>query len=221
MADGMDVAECVRVLNRRTYLLSREASMRTLLRSTSHARTPRTSSASRTSASRRVGSRIELTTQNTGAVARRAGAQKSQDVFPVAATVPNRAPTEVTVVIGVSDVGVVVRAERSTTMAAEKDDAPSPVNGRERIPAPSPGGRPQTPIIRVVLGYVWAHLALVPVRRDRDHQPLWHYCVDARSRLRHMVGECAGRRVCAGVDPAGAVLTSDWSTLAYDLVPLV
>jgi hypothetical protein len=29
-------------------------------------------------------------------------------------------------VIGVSDVGVVVRAERSTTMAAEKDDAPSP-----------------------------------------------------------------------------------------------
>jgi len=113
MADGMDVADWIRLLNRRIYLFSREAAMRTLLEkyvARDGAQDILVISPLRLLDA--VGSRIELTTQNTGAIARRAGAQKSPEVFQPLRRFPNRVPTEVTVVDGVGDLGVVVRAER-------------------------------------------------------------------------------------------------------------
>ena len=68
-----------------------------------------------------VDSRIAVTTQNTGAVARRAGAQNAREVFQPLRRFPNRAPTEVTVVDGVGDVAVVVRAEHVYHDARRED----------------------------------------------------------------------------------------------------
>jgi hypothetical protein len=59
-----------------------------------------------------AGPRIELAAQNTGAIARKAGPQKGLDTFMPLARFPDRKPAEVTVVDGLDDLSVVVRAER-------------------------------------------------------------------------------------------------------------
>jgi hypothetical protein len=55
---------------------------------------------------------LELTSQNSGAIARRSGPQKLVDTFVPFSSFPNRKPKELTMVDGLVDLTPVVRAER-------------------------------------------------------------------------------------------------------------
>ena len=56
--------------------------------------------------------RLELASQNTGAIARRSGTQKTADAFVPLFRFPDRKPTELTVFGGFDDLSAVFRAER-------------------------------------------------------------------------------------------------------------
>jgi hypothetical protein len=58
------------------------------------------------------GIRLELSSHNTGAVARKSGPQKTADAFLPLYRFPDKRPTEVTVLDGFEDLTPVFRAER-------------------------------------------------------------------------------------------------------------
>jgi hypothetical protein len=58
------------------------------------------------------GVRLELATQNTGAIARRSATQKTADTFVPLFRFPDRRPAEVTMLGGLDDLSPVFRAER-------------------------------------------------------------------------------------------------------------
>ena len=59
-----------------------------------------------------AGLRLELTSQNTGAIARQRGAQKAADTFAPLWRFTDRKPTEATILGGLDDLSPVFRAER-------------------------------------------------------------------------------------------------------------
>jgi hypothetical protein len=113
LADGIDVADWIRLLNRRVYLFTDRAAKDTLLEKyveRDGAQDVLTFSPTRLLAY--AGQRLELADQNTGAIARRPGPQKHFDTFLPVSRFPDKKPKEVTVVDGIDDLTVVVRAER-------------------------------------------------------------------------------------------------------------
>jgi hypothetical protein len=113
LGDGLDVSDWVRLLNRRTYFFTDQLAMQKLRDKyveldgaqeviwLSPLRVVRTE-----------GLCLELTSQNSGAIARRSGSQKVADTFVPFSSFPNRKPKELTMVDGLKDLTPVVRAER-------------------------------------------------------------------------------------------------------------
>jgi hypothetical protein len=110
---GLDLGAWVRLLNRRVYFFTDEAPMRKLVQKyVERDGAQEVIWLSPLRFLRAADGRIELAAQNTGAVARRGGPQKTLDTFMPLARFPNRRPAEVTVVDGLDDAAAVVRAER-------------------------------------------------------------------------------------------------------------
>ena len=113
LGDGLDVSDWVRLLNRRVYFFTDQISMQRLRDKyveldgaqeviwLSPLRVIRTE-----------GLCLELTSQNSGAIARRSGPQKVADTFVPFSSFPDRKPKELTMVDGLNDLTPVVRAER-------------------------------------------------------------------------------------------------------------
>jgi len=113
LGDGLEIADWIRLLNRRVYLFTTPAAMnRMLAKYVVRDGAQDVVVASPLRLLQAVRPRIELTDQNTGAIARRTGPQKHLDTFQRLSRFPNKTPAEVTVVDGISDLGVIVRAER-------------------------------------------------------------------------------------------------------------
>ncbi len=113
MGDGLTVADWVRVLNGRVYLFAHPAALSKVL----DKYVERDGGQELITFNRRklleiYRSKIELATQNTGAVARVAGPQKFRDTFKSIGLFPDRTPSEVTIVDGIDDLSVVATVER-------------------------------------------------------------------------------------------------------------
>lgn len=111
--DGLDVADWVRMLNKRVYFFADTIPMRKMLEKyveRDGAQDLLVLSPMRLLDS--VRPQIQLASQNTGAIARRKGVQKDLEMFMSITRFPNRRPTEVTVLGGVEDLNVVIRVER-------------------------------------------------------------------------------------------------------------
>jgi hypothetical protein len=113
LGEGLDVSEWIRLLNRRTFFFTDQLTMQKF----------RDKYAERDGAQeviwlsplrviRAEGLCLELTSQNSGAIARRSGPQKLVDTFVPFSSFPNRKPKELTMVDGLVDLTPVVRAER-------------------------------------------------------------------------------------------------------------
>jgi hypothetical protein len=113
LGDGLEVADWIRLLNRRVYFFNDETQMRKLL--DKYVELEGAQEVVWLSPFRMLeveGLRLELTRQNTGAIARKAGTQKMADTFVPLSSFPDRKPIELTVVDGFDDLKPVVRAER-------------------------------------------------------------------------------------------------------------
>ena len=113
LGDGLTVADWVQTLNRRVYLFTDESKMRTLLDKylgVDGAQEVVTFSPRRVLDICR--SRIELSAQNTGAIARTSGTQKQRDTFVSIGLFPDNRPAEITVVDGMDDLSAVAFVER-------------------------------------------------------------------------------------------------------------
>jgi hypothetical protein len=113
LGDGLTVADWVGLLNRRVYFFTDGSAMRTLRDKyvqLDGAQDVLTLSPLRLLQAAR--SQLELSAQNTGAIARVKGPQKGRDTFLSLVRFPDRKPAEVTVVDGLDDLSVVVSAER-------------------------------------------------------------------------------------------------------------
>jgi hypothetical protein len=114
MEDGLSVAEWVALLNRRVYLFTTPAPMKALLAKYAelHGAQDRISF-SPMRLSQVVAGQLELTTTNTGAIARTKGVQKRRgDFLPLSRVPGNVSPKEVTIVGGLDDLSAVTRVER-------------------------------------------------------------------------------------------------------------
>lgn len=110
---GMTVADWVRILNRRIYLFTDQAAMRKVL--DKYLASDGAQDVISFSPRRLFDadwSRIELSAQNTAAIARRSDPYKGRDTFLPITRFPDRRPAEVTIVGGIHDLGSVVRVER-------------------------------------------------------------------------------------------------------------
>jgi hypothetical protein len=113
LQEGVSVEDWVHLLNTRVYLFTDTSRMRKLLAKylvVDGAQEVLLLSPLRLL--QRAAGRIELTAQNSGAIARSSGVQKTRDTFLSLGRFPDRQPAEVTVVDGLADVFPVVRAER-------------------------------------------------------------------------------------------------------------
>jgi len=113
LGDGLSVGDWVQILNQRIYLFTDQKALQTLLdKYVEHDGAQDVLTLSPSRLLRTAGPRIQLAAQNTGAVARKSGPQKGLDTFLPLSRFPDRKPAEVTVVNGLDDLSVVVRAER-------------------------------------------------------------------------------------------------------------
>ena len=114
MEEGLTVADWVGLLNRRVYLFTSAAAMKTLLAKYAELHgTQDRISFSPMRLSQVVAGQLELTTTNTGAIARSKGVQKRRADFLPMSRVPGTAsPKEVTIVDGLDDLSAVTRVER-------------------------------------------------------------------------------------------------------------
>lgn len=114
MGDGMSVADWIHELNRRVYVFAGRASMEKVLRKyveRDGAQELVTFSPIRFL--RTVSDRLELSAQNSGAIARRAGPQKFRNTFlPLEQFPTDRRPAEITVVDGIDDLSAVDQVVR-------------------------------------------------------------------------------------------------------------
>jgi len=110
---GLDVSDWIHLLNQRVYFFTDESSMQKL----------RDKYVQRDGAQDVIwlsplrvlnaeGIRLELASQNTGAIARRSGPQKTADTFVPLFRFPDRRPSELTMLDGLEDLTPVFRAER-------------------------------------------------------------------------------------------------------------
>ena len=113
LGDGLAVSDWVRLLNRRTFFFTDQLSMEKLR--DKYAELDGAQEVIWLSPLRVIrleGLCLELTAQNSGAIARRSGPQKMADTFVPFSSFPNRKPKELTMVDGLSDLTPIVRAER-------------------------------------------------------------------------------------------------------------
>jgi hypothetical protein len=113
LGDGLNVSDWIHLLNQRVYFFTDETSMRKLL--DKYLRIDGGQDVIWLSPLKLVetaGVRLELTSQNTGAIARHSGAQKMSDTFAPLWRFTDRKPTEATIVGGLDDLSPVFRAER-------------------------------------------------------------------------------------------------------------
>jgi hypothetical protein len=113
LGDGLDVSDWVRLLNRRTFFFTDQLSMQKFR--DKYVELDGAQEVIWLSPLRVIsleGLCLELTSQNSGAIARRSGPQKMADTFVPFSSFPDRKPKEFTMVDGLSDLTPVVRAER-------------------------------------------------------------------------------------------------------------
>ncbi len=113
LESGVDVSDWIHMLNRRTYFFTDQVSMSKLLEkyvASKGAQDVIWLSPLRFLAA--AGTRLELSSQNTGAIARRTGPQKGTGSFAPLRRFGDRRPTELTVVDGLDDLSPVFRVER-------------------------------------------------------------------------------------------------------------
>jgi hypothetical protein len=113
LGDGLDVSDWIHLLNQRVYFFTDETSMRKLL--DKYLQIDGAQDVIWLSPLKFVeaaGLSLELTSQNTGAIARQSGAQKTSDAFAPLWRFTDRKPTEATIFGGLDDLSPVFRAER-------------------------------------------------------------------------------------------------------------
>jgi hypothetical protein len=113
LGDGLGVSDWVRLLNRRTFFFTDQLSMKKFR--DKYVELDGAQEVIWLSPLRVVsleGSCVELTSQNSGAIARRSGQQKMADTFVPFSSFPDRRPKEFTIVDGLKDLTPIVRAER-------------------------------------------------------------------------------------------------------------
>jgi hypothetical protein len=111
--DGLDVSDLIHLVNQRVYFFTDEPSMRKLL--DKYVQIDGAQDVIWLSPLKfleAAGLRLELSSQNTGAIARKSGAQKTADTFAPLWRFTDRKPTEATIVGGLDDLSPVFRAER-------------------------------------------------------------------------------------------------------------
>jgi hypothetical protein len=111
--DGLDASDWIHLLNQRVYFFTDEASMRKFL--DKYVQIDGAQDVIWLSPLKFLeasGLHLELTSQNTGAIARRSGAQKTVDTFAPLWRFTDRKPTEATILGGFDDLSAVFRAER-------------------------------------------------------------------------------------------------------------
>jgi hypothetical protein len=113
LGDGLDVSGWVRLLNRRTYFFTDQLSMKKFRdKYVELDGAQEVIWLSPLRVIRLEGLCLELTNQNSGAIARRSGPQKMADTFVPFSSFPDRKPKEFTMVDGLNDLTPVVRVER-------------------------------------------------------------------------------------------------------------
>jgi hypothetical protein len=113
LGDGLDVSDWVRLLNRRAFFFTDQLSMQRLRdKYVELDGAQEVIWLSPLRVIRLEGLCLELTSQNSGAIARRSGPQKMADTFVPFSSFPNRKPKELTMVDGLNDLTPIVRAER-------------------------------------------------------------------------------------------------------------
>jgi hypothetical protein len=113
LGDGLDVSDWVRLLNRRVFFFTDQLSMQKLRdKYVELEGAQEVIWLSPLRVIRMEGLCLELTSQNSGAIARRSGPQKVADTFVPFSSFPDRKPKELTMVDGLNDLTPVVRAER-------------------------------------------------------------------------------------------------------------
>jgi hypothetical protein len=113
LGEGLNVSDWIHLLNQRVYFFTDETSMRKLLEK--YVRIDGAQDVIWLSPLKFVeaaGLRLELTSQNTGAVTRQSGGQKTADTFAPLWRFTDRKPTEATIFGGLDDLSAVFRAER-------------------------------------------------------------------------------------------------------------
>jgi hypothetical protein len=113
LGDGLHVSDWIHLLNQRVYFFTDETSMRKLL--DKYLLLDGSQDVIWLSPLKLVeaaGMRLELTSQNTGAIARQSGVQKMADTFAPLWRFTDRKPAEATIFGGMDDLSPVVRAER-------------------------------------------------------------------------------------------------------------
>jgi hypothetical protein len=110
---GLEVGDWIHLLNRRVYFFTDETAMKKLLdKYVERDGAQDVIWLSPLKFLEAAGSSIELTSQNTGAVARKTGPQKAADTYAPLWRFTDRKPAEATVVDGLDDLSPVFRAER-------------------------------------------------------------------------------------------------------------
>jgi hypothetical protein len=110
---GLDVSDWIRLLNQRVYFFADQTSMQKVL--DKYVQADGAQDVVWLSPLKLVqteGIRLQLSSTNTGAIARRSGPQKTTDTFVPLFQFPDRKPAEVTVLDGFDDLSPVFRAER-------------------------------------------------------------------------------------------------------------
>jgi hypothetical protein len=113
LGEGLNVSDWIHLLNQRVYFFTDETSMRKLLEK--YVRIDGAQDVIWLSPLKFVeaaGLRLELTSQNTGAVTRQSGGQKTADTFAPLWRFTDRKPTEATIFGGLDHLSAVFRAER-------------------------------------------------------------------------------------------------------------
>ena len=113
LGDGLNVSDWIQLLNQRVYFFTDETSMRKFL--DKYLRIDGGQDVIWLSPLKLVetaGVRLELTSQNTAAIARHSGTQKMSDTFAPLWRFTDRKPTEATIFGGLDDLSPVFRAER-------------------------------------------------------------------------------------------------------------
>ena len=111
--DGVDVRDWIQLLNQRVYFFTDQPSMEKFL--DKYVELDGAQDViwlSPLKVLEAAGSRLELTSQNTGAIARRSATQKTTDPFAPLWRFTDRKPTEATILGGLDDLSPVFRAER-------------------------------------------------------------------------------------------------------------
>jgi len=113
LGNGLDVSDWIHLLNRRVYFFTDQTSMQKAL--DKYVQVDGAQDVIWLSPLKLLdaaGLRLELTSQNTGAIARRSGTQKTADAFAPLWRFTDRKPAEATIVDGLDDLSPVFRAER-------------------------------------------------------------------------------------------------------------